>query len=40
VVETDGKPDVGDELTATVRRVYTQEGVTRYGTKMLPDADR
>lgn len=41
VVETDGKPGVGDELTATVRRVYTQEGVTRYGVKMLPvDAER
>ncbi|SDJ58233.1 hydroxymethylglutaryl-CoA synthase [Halovenus aranensis] len=28
--------DIGDRLTATVRRLYTQEEVTRYGFKMLP----
>jgi hydroxymethylglutaryl-CoA synthase len=27
---------VGDRVTATVRRIYTQEGVTRYGVKMQP----
>jgi hydroxymethylglutaryl-CoA synthase len=37
VVDTD--PDavaVGDRVAATVRRIYTQEGVTRYGFKMRP----
>jgi len=27
---------VGDRVTATIRRIYTQEGVTRYGFKMVP----
>jgi len=27
---------VGDRVTATIRRIYTQEGVTRYGVKMQP----
>jgi hydroxymethylglutaryl-CoA synthase len=27
---------VGDRVTATIRRIYTQEGVTRYGFKMQP----
>jgi len=31
-----GTVNVGDRVTATVRRVYTQEGVTRYGFKMQP----
>jgi hydroxymethylglutaryl-CoA synthase len=29
-------PAVGDRVVATVRRIYTQEGVTRYGTKVRP----
>lgn len=28
--------DIGDRVDATIRRVYTQEGVTRYGFKMVP----
>jgi len=28
--------DIGDRVTATVRRIYTQEGVTRYGVKVRP----
>jgi hydroxymethylglutaryl-CoA synthase len=38
VVEAD--PDsvsVGDPVSATIRRIYTQEGVTRYGFKVRPD---
>ena len=31
-----GALDVGDAVTATVRRIYTQEGVTRYGFKVRP----
>ena len=27
---------VGDRVAATIRRIYTQEGVTRYGFKMQP----
>ena len=27
---------VGDRVVATIRRIYTQEGVTRYGFKMQP----
>ncbi len=27
---------VGDRVTATIRRIYTQEGVTRYAFKMVP----
>ncbi len=37
VVRTD--PDdveIGDRVEATIRRVYTQEAVTRYGFKMVP----
>jgi hydroxymethylglutaryl-CoA synthase len=37
VVDVD--PDavaVGDRVEATIRQVYTQEGVTRYGFKMVP----
>jgi hydroxymethylglutaryl-CoA synthase len=36
---TDAEGDavgVGDAVTATLRRVYTQEGVTRYGFKVRP----
>jgi hydroxymethylglutaryl-CoA synthase len=34
---TDGRDvDVGDRVRATVRRIYTQEGVPRYGFKLLP----
>ncbi|WP_267161767.1 zinc ribbon domain-containing protein [Halovenus salina] len=37
VVDTDPEAvEIGDHLTATIRRIYTQEGVTRYGFKMLP----
>lgn len=35
----DAEPDsvsVGDRVEATVRRIYTQEGVTRYGLKVHP----
>jgi hydroxymethylglutaryl-CoA synthase len=31
-----GTVGVGDRVTATIRRIYTQEGVTRYGFKMQP----
>ncbi|WP_435552653.1 hypothetical protein [Natrinema sp. CGMCC1.2065] len=36
---TDADPDafgVGDRIETTIRRVYTQEGVTRYGFKVRP----
>jgi hydroxymethylglutaryl-CoA synthase len=36
VVEHDGDVDIGDPVEATIRRVYTQEGVIRYGFKMRP----
>ena len=29
-------PAIGDRVVATIRRVYTQEGVTRYGVKVRP----
>jgi len=29
-------PAVGDGVEAVIRRIYTQEGVTRYGTKVRP----
>jgi hydroxymethylglutaryl-CoA synthase len=32
----DGETAVGDRVTATIRRVYTQEDVIRYGFKMRP----
>ncbi len=36
----DGPPlSVGDPVETTFRRLYTQEGVTRYGTKVRPVAD-
>ncbi|MFB6310140.1 MAG: zinc ribbon domain-containing protein [Salinirussus sp.] len=28
--------EIGDRLEATIRRIYAQEGVIRYGVKMLP----
>lgn len=28
--------EIGDRVEATIRQVYTQEGVTRYGFKMVP----
>ncbi|WP_435347414.1 OB-fold domain-containing protein [Haloarchaeobius sp. HRN-SO-5] len=31
-----GAVDVGDRVEATFRRIYTQEGVTRYGSKVTP----
>ncbi|NHN40242.1 ACP synthase [Halorubellus sp. JP-L1] len=31
-----GAADVGDDVTAAIRRIYTQEGVTRYGFKVRP----
>lgn len=36
---TDADPDafaVGDRIETTIRRIYTQEGVTRYGFKIRP----
>lgn len=30
---------VGDTVDATFRRLYTQEGLTRYGVKFVPDAE-
>ncbi|QLK27281.1 zinc ribbon domain-containing protein [Natrinema zhouii] len=36
---TDADPDafaVGDRIETTIRRIYTQEGVTRYGFKVRP----
>ncbi|QCS42675.1 zinc ribbon domain-containing protein [Natrinema versiforme] len=36
---TDAEPDafaVGDRVETTIRRIYTQEGVTRYGFKIRP----
>ncbi|ELZ01104.1 hypothetical protein C482_07886 [Natrialba chahannaoensis JCM 10990] len=38
---TDAAPDafaVDDEIETTIRRIYTQEGVTRYGFKVRPAA--
>jgi hydroxymethylglutaryl-CoA synthase len=35
-----GNVAVGDDVVATVRRIYTQEGVTRYGFKLRPVRDR
>jgi len=29
-------PAVGDRVVSVIRRIYTQEGVTRYGTKVRP----
>ncbi|WP_336359641.1 zinc ribbon domain-containing protein [Haladaptatus sp. ZSTT2] len=34
-----GNPSVGDEVTAIIRRIYTQEGVTRYGFKVRSTDD-
>jgi hydroxymethylglutaryl-CoA synthase len=34
--EVDGDLSVGDRVEAVVRRIYTQEGVTRYGCKVRP----
>jgi hydroxymethylglutaryl-CoA synthase len=36
----DGEVTVGTPVTATIRRVYEQEGVVRYGFKMVPTAER
>jgi hydroxymethylglutaryl-CoA synthase len=36
VVECDGTPAVGTEVGTTIRRVYEQEGVIRYGLKAVP----
>jgi hydroxymethylglutaryl-CoA synthase len=39
---TDAAPDafaVGDRIETTIRRIYTQEGVTRYGFKVRPRTD-
>lgn len=39
---TDAAPDeftVGDRIETTIRRIYTQEGVTRYGFKIRPLTD-
>jgi hydroxymethylglutaryl-CoA synthase len=41
VVECDGTPGVGTPVVTTIRRIYEQEGVVRYGLKTMPsDADR
>ncbi|WP_276261187.1 zinc ribbon domain-containing protein [Haloglomus litoreum] len=37
--EADGELAVGDRVEAVVRRVYTQENVTRYGFKVRPADD-
>jgi len=40
VVDVDPETvEIGDRLEATIRRLYTQEGVTRYGFKMRPLAE-
>ncbi|WP_254534693.1 zinc ribbon domain-containing protein [Halomarina litorea] len=31
-----GEAEVGDTVRGVIRRIYTQEGVTRYGTKFAP----
>jgi len=36
VVEHDDRVQIGDPVEATIRRVYAQEGVIRYGFKMRP----
>jgi len=39
---TDADPSafaVGDRVETTIRRIYTQEGVTRYGFKIRPSDD-
>jgi hypothetical protein len=36
VVECDETPDAGTEVVTTIRRVYEQEGVVRYGLKAMP----
>jgi uncharacterized OB-fold protein len=33
-----GKPKIGTPVRAVFRRLYTQEGVTRYGRKFAPAA--
>lgn len=39
LVETDPETvEVGDEVEMTIRKIYTQEGVTRYGFKVRPTA--
>ncbi len=38
ITDTDPESvDVGDTVRATIRRIYTQEGVPRYGVKFTPD---
>jgi hydroxymethylglutaryl-CoA synthase len=37
--DMDGDLAVGDRVEAVVRRIYTQEGVTRYGFKVRPAGD-
>lgn len=40
---TDAAPGafgVGDRIETTIRRIYTQEGVTRYGFKIRPEGSR
>jgi len=39
VVTGEGSVAVGDTVATTVRRIYTQEGVPRYGVKAVPAAD-
>jgi hydroxymethylglutaryl-CoA synthase len=36
VVECDGTPAAGTEVVTTIRRLYEQEGVVRYGLKAVP----
>jgi hydroxymethylglutaryl-CoA synthase len=35
-----GTPDVGDRVVAVPRRLYEQEGVVRYGFKIVPESAR
>jgi hydroxymethylglutaryl-CoA synthase len=40
VIDVDpGEVAIGDPVEATMRRIYTQEGVTRYGFKMRPTGE-
>ena len=33
-------PDVGDRVVTVPRRIYEQEGIVRYGCKVVPEAER
>ncbi|MEY7851657.1 zinc ribbon domain-containing protein [Natrarchaeobius sp. A-rgal3] len=40
LVDCDERPEIGDRVHSTIRRIYTQEGVTRYGLKLRPEGAR